>query len=322
MTYILPIRRVVPMDSPEFEAYVRWLDRRLELIIVDGSPPNVFEKHAKSWLGLQHTPPSPGIQALNGKVHGVLTGLRKTAAPIVIIADDDVRYDEETLFQVRRRLEVADIVRPQNYFSPAPWHALLDTARILLNRVSGGDWPGTLVLRRDALPHARGYNGDCLFENLELVRTVKAHGGAEHVAFDVFVRRLPPSTGHFLLQRVRQAYDEFARPMRLVAQLSLLPLTLVAFLKRPGVLLLGALVSIAAAEAGRRRAGGTSVFPAAAALWAPLWLLERAICSWAALYYRLARGGMPYSGRTLRRAASSPKELAAAARSRAEALTS
>ena len=66
--------------------------------------------------------------------------------------------------------------------------------------------------------------GAVLFENLELVRTIEAVGGRSVSAPDLFVRRLPPETPHFWRQRVRQAYDEFARPPRLIAALSILPL--------------------------------------------------------------------------------------------------
>jgi len=33
----------------------------------------------------------------------------------------------------------ADLVGPQNFFDPLPWHARWDSARTLLNRASGGD---------------------------------------------------------------------------------------------------------------------------------------------------------------------------------------
>jgi hypothetical protein len=57
------------------------------------------------------------------------------------------------------------------------------------------------------------------------------------------------------------------------------------------------------AEAGRRVGQGTRVFPPVASLAAPLWVLERGICAWAALLTRLAVGGVPYAGRIIRRAA-------------------
>src|SRR5690606_804434 len=166
-------------------------------------------------------PPNPELKTTNGKVWGVLTGLSIAEHERVIVADDDVRYDEGTLRRMRALLDEADVVRPQNYFSPAPWHAKWDSARSLINRVTGGDWPGTLGVRKAALPH--GYDGDCLFENLEMVRTIKAAGGRELVALDLYVRRVPPSSRHFFSQRVRQPYDAWARPLRSAVPPAVLP---------------------------------------------------------------------------------------------------
>jgi hypothetical protein len=52
---------------------------------------------------------------------------------------------------------------------------------------------------------------------------------------------------------------------------------------------------IGLAERGRRRARGAAHFPPSAALWGPVWLVERAICAWIAVLLRL-RGGVSYSG--------------------------
>ena len=159
-------------------------------------------------------------------------------------------------------------------------------------------------MRRSALLATGGYDGAAMFENLELVRTIVAAGGVERVAPDLFVRRLPPTGRHFWSQRTRQAYDEFARPARITASLALLPLLAALALRRRWKPL-AALASgvVAAAEVGRRRSGGCGVFRAMAALWAPVWLLERAACAWLALGTRLAFGGVRYHGIVLRRAA-------------------
>jgi hypothetical protein len=65
---------------------------------------------------------------------------------------------------------------------------------------------------------------------------------------------------------------------------------------------------VATAEAGRHRAGGRRVFPATSSLLAPVWVVERAVCSWLALWAR-ARGGVPYRDGRLRKAASSNRAL-------------
>ena len=119
-----------------------------------------------------------------GKVNGVVTGVRECSHERVVIADDDVRYDAAALRRVVALLDEADLVRPQNYFDPLPWHARWDTARSLLNRVFTGDpafpvgdFPGTLAVRRSAFLASGAYDGDALFENLELMRTIRAAGG-------------------------------------------------------------------------------------------------------------------------------------------------
>ncbi|HEX8919190.1 MAG TPA: glycosyltransferase family 2 protein [Chloroflexota bacterium] len=276
---------------------------------MDGSPPHIFDQHARSLgPGIHHLPPA--FTTLNGKVGNVLTGLGIASHERVVIADDDVRYDRDTLARMHDLLQSADVVRPQNYFDPLPWHACWDTARSLLNRMTGGDWPGTLGVRRSVLQRSGGYRGDVLFENLELVRTIKAAGGTEAVPLDLFVRRSPSSTRHFLSQRVRQAYDEMARPWRFVVFLLVLPALALLILARRWAAAVSMILSpVAIAELGRRRAGGRHVFPAVASPAAPVWVVERSACTWLALGARLFLGGVPYRRSVLRTAASSDREL-------------
>jgi hypothetical protein len=305
-TYVLPIRRDTPMpdrDIRELTEYLESLATYLEVIVVDSSPAPVFKTHHDEWQdAVRHI--SPEIRTLNGKVGNVITGARAATHNRLVIADDDVRYSLPELARIVRELDQADIVRPQNYFDPRPWHARWDTARSLLNRLTGGDWPGTLAVRQSVLLATGGYDGEVLFENLELVRTIKAAGGRELVPLDLFVRRLPPDSRHFWSQRIRQAYDELARPVRLLVWLSVLPaLSAVARRRawRAMALILAGIVGLA--ELGRQRAGGSRVFPRSAAFFAPAWVLERSICSWIAVGMRLIHGGVPYRGRVLGRAA-------------------
>ncbi|HTD38686.1 MAG TPA: glycosyltransferase [Candidatus Limnocylindrales bacterium] len=304
---MLPIRRTaIDPDDAGLPAYLEAIARLMPVIVVDGSPPEVFAHHAAVWPhSVVHVPVDEDRRGdLNGKVAGVVTGLRRVRTPKAVIADDDVRYEPFALRRLAALLDDADVVRPQNVFEPAPWHAILDTARTLIARATGGDWPGTLGIRMDVYRRAGGYDGAVLFENLELVRTLRAAGGRERVAYDLFIARRPPSAKHYLSQRVRQAYDEFARPERLAVQLAIAPvLGLAAYRFGPRALAAFALAAIVLAETGRRRGGGARVFPALASACAPVWVLERAATSWAALALRLARGGVRYSHGRLRVAA-------------------
>jgi len=252
-------------------------------------------------------------------VGGVLTGLRLATHEHIIIADDDVRYDEDSLAQTVAALATDDVARPQNYFEPLPWHARWDSGRMLLNRLTGGDWPGTLGVRRSRLQTTNEYDGSVMFENLELVRTVLAAGGTERVLYGVYVRRRPSTARHFWSQRVRQAYDEIARPARMASQLAVLPLSVaLAITGHWFAIALGAAGIVILADLGRRRAGATRVFPASTPLFAPLWVVERAICSWLALGARIFLGGVPYRGKILHSAATPMRVLRQRYAARAE----
>lgn len=305
VTYVLPIRSATPVD--DLDGYLNGLAAYVDVIVVDGSSPEVFAEHRRRWsTRVRHQPVDSDLVTPMGKVGGVLTGVRHARHRVVVIADDDVRWDREQIERAVERLAGAAVVRPQNVYQPAPWSARWDTGRILLNRRFGGDWPGTLVIDRDALVRVGGYNGVVMFENLELVRTLRAGGGTEKLALDIMVTRRPATTRRFWQQRVREAYDEVARPWRLAAGLTVIPAVVVG--GRWAVLAV-AVAAVAGAEAGRRRAGGTAVYPSTSALWAPVWVGERAITSWLAVGSRVLYGGVHYRGVVLRDAATPLAEL-------------
>lgn len=317
--YILPLRWTEDSGLPDLAAYLGRLSGWIPVTVVDGSAPELFERHRAAFPPtVRHIRPEPGGLGRrrgngggNGKVAGVMTGVGAVRAELLVIADDDVRYTRESLAGVVNHLRSADVVRPQNYFDPLPWHAWWDTSRTLINRAWSADFPGTLAVRRSALLATGGYD-PVLFENLELIRTVIAAGGVEKVLPDLFVARRPPGPRHFLKQRTRQAYDDFAQPLRLAAELSLLPVIATAAClparHRGKAFLVLAAAPVIIAGIGRRRHNGTTVFPFRAVWCAPLWVLERAVCIWIALAYRLG-GGIPYAGTRLKTAAHSEAEL-------------
>lgn len=315
--YLLPLRWNEPGPIAELAAYLRSLaDVVAEVLVIDGSPAPLYESHGRALAGVaRHLRPHPGLDFPMGKVNAVISGVRECSHERIVIADDDVRYDGPALRRTLSLLAEADLVRPQNYFDELPWHARWDSARSLLNRVfSGdpafpvGDFPGTLAVRRDTFLRSGAYDGRALFENLELMRTIRAADGTVLSPLDLFVARTPPTTEHFLSQRVRQAYDDFAIPLRMGAFLCAGPLAIQLLRgdKRAPLLAAGALVAIA--EIGRRRAGGAARFPPSASLLAPVWVAERSLCAWLALGSKL-RGGVPYGGRRLSHSATPLRQL-------------
>jgi hypothetical protein len=311
LSYVLPLKWGEDEGVRELAAYLRSIATLAEVVVVDGSDPEAFARHAEAWGGFtRHIPPHADLSFVMGKVNGVTTGIREATNEYVVAADDDVRYTPEQLARVRALLDDHEIVRPQNYFDPLPWHARWDTARSLLNRSVAVDYPGTLGVRRSFFMSIGGYDGDVMFENLELMRTVEVNGGRIASPLDLYVRRLPPTAERFVSQRVRQAYDDFAIPGRMAIWLVLPPLVARWLVTKKWARLgSGIAVAVGVAEVGRRRAGGTRVFPAVTSLFAPVWLLERGICSWLALGSFVRRGGIPYGGGVIRRAASSKRRL-------------
>jgi Glycosyltransferase like family 2 len=312
LTYVLPIRTRDGEDgASDLDRYLAWLSERVDLVIVDGSDAEAFERHRRGWSAFgRHVRPDAAVRCANGKVRGVLTGVRLARNERLVVADDDVRYDDATLRRISSLLDRADLVRPQNHFVPAPWHARWDTARTLVNRALGQDFPGTLGVRRSFLRRVGGYDGDVLFENLELIRTVEAAGGRVIDAPWLYVARRPPTVRRFLEQRPRQAYDDWAQPARFAAFLSVVPALAVAAWRRPATIPIAAGAAVAIAELGRRRNGGAEVFEPSSSLFSPLWIVERGLLSWVALARGTVGRGSPYAGAVIRRAASSPRELA------------
>lgn len=304
VSYILPVKWDAGQDTAELTGYLSYLATHVDLIIVDGSSADNYQLHKAAWGDFgRHIAPASELKFINGKVNGVITGLRTARHNKVIIADDDVRYSLEQIMNMERLLEHVQLVVPQNYFSPAPWHAQWDTARTLLNRALYHDYPGTLAIQRDFINPLGGYDGDVMFENLELIRTVQAAYGKIHYKDDMFVERLPPSEKHFWSQRVRQAFDDYAQPLKLSFFFLLLPALLAAALVSlwlPVVLLS---LSIVVAETGRRLSKGTKVFSAVSSFYAPCWLLERGVCTWIAFFQKIKVGGCLYNNKVIATAA-------------------
>ena len=326
VTYVLPLRWRSSERIHELGRYLESIGGLVEeVIVVDGSPDAAFERHHALLRDIcRHIKPHADLAFLMGKVNGVTTGVREARCQKVVIADDDVRYEPASLGRVAAELDRHALVRPQNYFAPLPWHARWDTGRSLLNRIASGDprcwaadFPGTLGLRRSLFLEMGGYDGDVLFENLELIRTVRAAGGTLGSPLDLYVARRPPTTRHFFSQRVRQAYDDFALPLRYGAFLAVGPTVVLAGLRGWWGGIAGAAAAvIALAEAGRRRAGGARVFPFSASILAPAWVLERGLTVWLALVQRLRYGGVRYGDVVIPRAANPEHRIAARLRRR------
>ena len=311
-SYLLPIRRSVfsHQETEKFATYFQVLKAAgCEVIVIDGSPPAVFEAHALIWGPIcRHRQVNRRFTYLNDKVNAIHTGIAISAKEKIILADDDVRYDAEQIGLICDRLEKYDVVRPQNFILPLRWWSRVEAARMLINRATlrTADYPGTCAFRRSAALRAGEYDGDVLFDNEEMIRHFARRGLKIDHQSDLFIRKNPPPFRKWLEQRPRQAYEDFGLCGKTFFFASLLPLAAVlAFAGQNRALAFSAsgltIGSIVVAAVGRGRGEAAQVFPQSACWAAPVWILERAVSTYAAFCWYLVRGGYPFGDRILSR---------------------
>jgi cellulose synthase/poly-beta-1,6-N-acetylglucosamine synthase-like glycosyltransferase len=234
-------------------------------------------------------------------VNGIHTGVERATYEKIVLADDDVRYDADSLRAVIDFLDQYEVVRPQNFLSPLSWCGRMEAARMLINRATlrAADYPGTCGFRRSAMLRAGHFDGDVLFDNEEMIRHFVRSGLTFLYANDLFVRKEAPAWSKWLEQRARQAYEDFPLRLKTILFSSLIPLglTIAAVLGRRGLLnfVVGlCLGAIALALAGYTRGEARKVFPWSTCLYAPLWVIERALSTYCAFYCYVRRGGYPF----------------------------
>lgn len=272
-----------------------------EVLVIDGSPPDVFAQHHRIWVEVsRHEPVDPRFKFLNDKVNGVHTGVGLATTEKIILGDDDIRYGRIDIDRVCDLLETFEVVRPQNYLSPLPWWARMEAARMLINRATlrTTDYPGTCAFLRSTILSAGEYDGDVLFDNEELIRHFARSGARICYANDFFIRKPPPKFRKWLEQRPRQAYEDFGLRFKTVLFASLLPLAVALALIDARYMSIF-LLSILLAALGWGRGEARKYFPFHICLFAPLWIFERTLSTYWAFYWYFARGGYPFGDRLL-----------------------
>jgi hypothetical protein len=309
-TYLLPIRRssFSATEAAELADYFRGLDDAgCDLLVIDGSPAPVFQQHGEIWSSLcRHEKVDRSFGYLNDKVNGIHTGVNLAAVEKIILADDDIRYTPAQMERVCELLDEFEVVRPQNFLSPLPWWARMEAARMLINRATlrTADYPGTCAFRRGTMLRVGHYDGDVLFDNEEIIRHFAREGARISYATNLLVRKRPPHLRKWIEQRPRQAYEDFGLRTKTALFLGL-PLVAIVVGFAAGftaMLFYAAAVAISAvalAAAGRLRGTAAESFPASICLFAPLWVLERTLSTYWALYWHAVHRGYPFGDKIL-----------------------
>jgi hypothetical protein len=177
---------------------------------------------------------------------------------------------------------------------------------MLINRgvLRTGDYPGTCAFRRSTFQRVGHYDGDVLFDNEEIVRHFVLQGADVCYALDLFILKRPPTFRKWIEQRPRQAYEDFVMRAKTALFMSLLPVTvalgiLTGWRAAFGFIFLVSLSAMLLALRGLWRNQAHRFFPAYVILYAPLWVLERVVSTYWAIYWRVVHGGYPFGDRLL-----------------------
>jgi len=265
-----------------------------EVIVVDGSPSPIFESNSAvlRWVS-RHVAARPRHRNFTGGIDAVRTAVDVSGCDKIIVADENVRYHADAIESVCDLLDLHEVVEPQDYFEPLPWWSGIEAGRMLVHRGVEPlpDHGATFGIRKSSVRGLRGV--DIAWSNGEdAVRRLASQGAEVFSACDVFVRRLPPPLDHWLRDRPRQADGDFAMPVKSAFFFALLPLaillaTLGGFRLAGGYA--GAIAFASIVLAVRGRGGASSFFPLRACLCAPLWVFERSVSVYWALFRKLQR---------------------------------
>ena len=261
-----------------------------DVVVLDPSPRLQFELNARilRWVG-RHVAVRPEHRAHTGAIDPVRTAATLAACEKVIVAAEDVRYTPEAIGQICDLLEMHEVVEPQDYLDPLPWWGGIEAGRILLHRgiEPQPDHGATFGFRRSAV---RGLRALEIIDAEDQARRLSAAGAEVFPATSVFVRREPGALDEWLSERPRVAGDDFALPAKSVFFFSLMPMLLLLAVLG-GLRLAGGYASVIAfASFGlalRGRAGAASFFPLRTCLFAPLWVFERSVSVYWALFRKL-----------------------------------
>ncbi|MCU1245055.1 MAG: hypothetical protein JWN02_965 [Acidobacteria bacterium] len=286
-SYVVALERTAASHDElrPFAEYLSFLDvAGCDVVILDSSPQRIFEENRRilRWVG-RHV-------AVIGANDPVRLAVEHAACEKVILATEDVRYGQAELGALTALLDEHEVIEPQDYLQPLPWWGAIEAGRMLVHRGIEPlpDRGATFGVRRSAVRGLRP-TLDAFNAGSDPVRRLAVQG-ADVRSADLFVRRQPPPLRQWIGARARQAGDDFALPVKSAFFFALLPMALLMALMGGAPLVLayaGALILASVLLALRGRQGAASFFPLRACLFAPLWLLERALSVYGALALRL-----------------------------------
>ncbi len=263
-------------DLRELAAYLSHLAvSDIEVLIVDACSSSALDCHRRvlRWVGRYVIARPRHLTARSIDPIRVASDL--ASSDKVIFAYAHIRYTDEAITALCHLLESHEVVEPQDYFDPLPWWSGIDAGRLLIHRGIG-------PLRRT--PSTFGFQK-------KAVRGLRSIDTEVFAADQIFVRRVPPSLAEWVRDRGSR-YADIDAPPNAAFFFVLLPIALaLAFIGGASFAggYAGAIAFAAVALAVRGRVGAAAFFPWRACLYAPLWILERSVSVYMALFRTLGQ---------------------------------
>ena len=133
-----------------------------EVVVLDASPHAQFEQNRSvlRWVS-RHVAVRPQHRGITGAIDPVRAGLAVASCEKIIVAGEQVRYDECAIDTLCRLLDSHEVVEAQDYPDPLPWWSGIDAGRILVHRgvVPYPDHGMTFGFRRSAIRGLRSFDG-------------------------------------------------------------------------------------------------------------------------------------------------------------------
>jgi len=280
-------------DLRSFSQYLSTLGLAgCEVLIFDDSSPRQFEERRRvlRWVG-RHVAVGAQYRLVSGELDLVHAAADLAGCEKVIVASAETRYSVAEVLAMCELLDRHDVVEPQEYVEPLPWWGGIDAGRLLLHRGVDQVPQGraTFAFRRPAFRPLRGFDDRPAANDTRRLVNL----GAEVHEAHVFVRREPPRLPHWLALRAREASTDLVVPMKSAFFLAIVPL-LVVLAAIGGAEVAGGYAGVMAFAsvvlAVRGRVGAGKFFPLRACLFAPLWIFERSVTIYWALFERLLAG--------------------------------
>jgi hypothetical protein len=291
-SYVVVLENGGRSDVRELARYLSTLGvANCDVVVLDASPRFQFELNRRvlCWVA-RHVAVQPEHCTPIGLIDRVRAASSLAACEKVIVASEDVRYTSEAIRGLCELLESHEVVEPQDYLDPLPWWGSIDAGSILIHRgiEPQPDHGATFGFRRAAMRTLRVLHHGSTVD--DPVRRLVAAGAEVHAANEVFVRRQPGTFDEWLEHRPRLADDDFSLPFKTAFFFSLVPVLLLLGIF--GGLQLAALYAgmIAFSSIGlalHGRVGAGAFFPMRTCLFAPLWVFERSLSVYWALFRRM-----------------------------------